>query len=71
MQCTRSIGLTDLVALMASHRTAAPGQDRPEAAEFDRIAAYLRNTRRGAAPTATEERQRRRRLAIGSAASPG
>jgi len=71
MQCTRSLGLTDLVALMASHRTAALGEDRLQPAEFDRAAAYLRNTRRGAAPSAAEERQRRQRLAAGNTAVPG
>lgn len=54
MQHHRSIGLTDLVALMASHRAAVardaaqPGVLDPWA--FERISAYLRNADRGLAP---------------------
>ena len=54
MTCYRSIGLTELVALMASHRSVECGQStRPgelDPEEFTRISIYLRNGARAPAP---------------------
>lgn len=55
MTCYRSIGLTELVALMASHRSVEAGQSpRPgelDQEEFQRITAYLHNGTRLPAPS--------------------
>ena len=59
MQCTRSIGLADIVAAMASHRSASKRNEQLEPTEFDRIAAYLRNNQRSPAPNVQVERRRR------------